>query len=155
MICDDLPVATFEPRDPDWAARVRTGVARQAFMTTLGAEIAALAPGAVDLQTGFSEGLTQQHGFFHAGVTTSLADSAAGYAALSLFAPGFGVLTSEFKMNLLNPARGRRLVARGRVIKPGRTLTVAASDVYGIDDDGEMHVATGLFTLIAMEGLGD
>ena len=102
----------FEPRDPDWRARVKASFARQAFMTTLGATIDRLEPGAVDLATGFADGLTQQHGYFHAGVTTTLADTAAGYAALSLYARGFGVLTTEFKMNLLNPGRGARLPLR-------------------------------------------
>ena len=85
-----------------------------------------------------------------------IADTAAGYAALSLYPKGFGVLTTEFKVNLLNPGRGRRLVARGRVIKPGRTLTVTASDVYGqTPGEADIHVATGLFTMIALEGLDD
>ncbi|SDU20328.1 PaaI family thioesterase [Stappia sp. ES.058] len=143
------------PRDTDWETRVRTSFARQAFMATLGAEIVALAPGRVELGAAFHPGLTQQHGFFHAGVTSTLADSAAGYAALSLFGAGHGVLTTEFKMNLLNPGRGERMRAVGRVIKPGRTLTVASADVYGVGDFGEVHIATGLFTMIAMPGIED
>lgn len=146
----------FEPRDPDWRARVEASFARQSFMATLGASIDRLEPGAVDLAAGFAEGLTQQHGYFHAGVTTTLADTAAGYAALSLYPKGFGVLTTEFKMNLLNPGRGDRLLARGRVIKPGRTLTVTAADVYGLTPGkADVHIATGLFTMIALEGLDD
>ena len=147
----------FEPRDPAWRDRVEASFARQAFMTgTLGATIDRLAPGEVDLAVAFADGLVQQHGYFHAGVTTTLADTAAGYAALSLYPKGFGVLTTEFKMNLLNPGRGARLVARGRVIKPGRTLTVAASDVYGqTPGEEDIHIATGLFTMIALEGLND
>ncbi|MCT8974462.1 PaaI family thioesterase [Microbaculum marinisediminis] len=145
----------FEPRDPDWEQRVRASIARQAFMTMLGAEIAHLAPGAVDLALPFRRELTQQHGFFHAGTTTTLADSAAGYAALSLYPKGTGVLTTEFKLNLLNPGKGERLIARGRVIKPGRTLTICRGDVYGIEGERETHVATGLFSMICLEGLDD
>jgi uncharacterized protein (TIGR00369 family) len=146
----------LQPRDPDWESRVRASFARQAFMTLIGAEIANLAPGAVDIALRYRPDLAQQHGYFHAGTTTAIADSAAGYAALSLYRAGFGVLTTEFKINLLNPAAGARLLARGRVIKSGRTLTVCQSDVYGIGDDGaETHVATGLFTMIAAQGLND
>ena len=110
----------FEPRDPDWEPRVRASFGRQAFMRLLGIEIAHAAPGEIDLSMAYAPELTQQHGFFHAGTTTSIADSAAGYAALSLYPKGTGVLTTEFKINLLNPAKGDRLVARGRVVKPGR-----------------------------------
>ena len=143
------------PRDENWRQRVERSFARQAFMDHIGARIAHLAPGEVDLEVDARAVLTQQHGFFHAGVTTTIADSAAGYAALSLFKPGFGVLTTEFKMNLLNPGQGRKLLARGRVIKPGRTLTVVRADVYGLTEEEELHVATGLFTMIALEGMDD
>ena len=146
----------FDPRDSGWEARVAASFARQSFMETLGARIALMAPGRVELVADEAPGLKQEHGFFHAGVSTTLADTAAGYAALTLFPKGFGVLTTEFKMNLLNPGRGERLVASGRVVKSGRTLTVAASDVYGESGDGSrVHVATGLFTLIALEGMDD
>ena len=148
-------MATFEPRDPDWEARVRASIARQAFMNSLGVEVAHLAPGEVDLALPFRPDLTQQHGFFHAGTTTTIADSAAGYAALSLYPKGTGVLTTEFKVNLLNPGKGERLLARGRVVKPGRTLTVCKGDVYGTEGDRETHVATALFSMICLEGLAD
>ncbi|GAB4517524.1 MAG: PaaI family thioesterase [Roseibium sp.] len=143
------------PRDPDWKNRVRKSFAAQAFMSHLGAQMSHVSPGAVDLELAMVPELTQQHGFFHAGVTSSIADSAAGYAALSLFAPGFGVLTSEYKINLLNPAKQPVLLARSRVIKPGRTLTIARSDVYGLDESGQVHVATGLFTLMSVSGVTD
>ncbi|MXN64121.1 hotdog fold thioesterase [Stappia sp. GBMRC 2046] len=143
------------PRDEIWRQRVERSFARQAFMDHIGVRIARLAPGEVDLEVDARAALTQQHGFFHAGVTTTIADSAAGYAALSLFKPGYGVLTTEFKMNLLNPGQGRKMLARGRVIKPGRTLTVAKADVYGLTEEEELHVATGLFTMIALEGMDD
>lgn len=145
----------LEPRDPDWEERVRTSFSRQPFMTHLGAELTHLAPGAVDIELSYREELTQQHGFFHAGGTSSIADSAAGYSALSLYPAGTGVLTTEFKINLLNPARQERLVARGRVLKPGRTLTICRADVYGLSDTEQVHVATGLFSMICLEGVED
>ena len=145
----------FQPLDPDYEARVRASFARQAFMATLGVSIAHLAPGEVDLALPHRPDLSQQHGYFHAGVTATIADSAAGYAALSLYPKGTGVLTTEFKINLLRPAEGQRLVARGRVIKPGRTLTICRSDVYGERDGKEIHVATLLLSMICLEGLAD
>jgi uncharacterized protein (TIGR00369 family) len=145
----------LEPRDPDWEERVRTSFSRQPFMTHLGAELTRIAPGAVDIELGYRKELTQQHGFFHAGGTSSIADSAAGYSALSLYPAGTGVLTTEFKINLLNPARQERLVARGRVLKPGRTLTICRADVYGLSESEQVHVATGLFSMICLEGVED
>jgi uncharacterized protein (TIGR00369 family) len=146
-------MSMFDPRDPDFESRVFASFARQGFMATLGARLARVAPGAVDIEVALAERLSQQHGYFHAGVTSSIADSAAGYAALSLFPKGFGVLTSEFKINLLNPAQGPLLVAEGRVVKPGRLLCVCKADVYS--GEARAHVATGLFTMVAREGLDD
>lgn len=145
----------LSPRDPDWENRVKASFGSQAFMSHLGAELAHLSLGAVDIELKMRPDLTQQHGFFHAGATSSIADSAAGYAALTLFAADFGVLTSEYKVNLLNPARQKVLLARGRVIKPGRTLTIAKADVYGLDEGAQVHVATGLFTLMSVSGVRD
>ncbi|MCV0428133.1 MAG: PaaI family thioesterase [Roseibium sp.] len=145
----------LSPRDPDWETRVRSSFAAQKFMDFLGAEMTHLSPGGVDLELRLRDELTQQHGFFHAGATSSIADSAAGYAALTLFAAGFGVLTSEYKINLLNPARQKTLLARGRVVKSGRTLTISKADVYGLDDGDQVHVATGLFTLVSVAGMKD
>lgn len=145
----------LKPRDPDWDDRVRKSFALQHFMKHLGAELVHVAPGAVDIELNMRQDLTQQHGFFHAGATSSIADSASGYAALSLFAADCGVLTSEYKINLLNPARQGTLLARGRVVKPGRTLTIAKADVYGLEDGLQVHVATGLFTLVSVAGVKD
>ena len=145
----------LKPRDPDWDGRVRKSFALQHFMKHLGAELVHVAPGAVDIELNLRQALTQQHGFFHAGATSSIADSAAGYAALSLFAADCGVLTSEYKINLLNPARQGTLLARGRVVKPGRTLTISKADVYGLEDGLQVHVATGLFTLVSVAGVKD
>ena len=146
-------MAEFVVRADNYQERVRHSFAKQSFLVQMGAEIIHIAPGEVQIALNAREGLQQQHGFFHAGVSTSLADSAAGYAAFTLFAAGDGVLSSEFKINLLNPAEGDRLVAHGRVIKPGRMLTICSGDVFSYSDHGETHVATGLFTMVRAEGL--
>jgi uncharacterized protein (TIGR00369 family) len=136
----EAPV-NYEPKDPDFEARVRASFARQAFMATLGAELVAVSPGEVVIALPFREDLTQQHGFLHAGVATSVVDSACGYAALTLMPPGAGVLSVEFKVNLLAPAAGERFIATGRVVKPGRTLTVCAGEMAA-ERAGECAVVT-------------
>lgn len=119
----------WQPRDPAFAERVRRSFARQSMMTTLGATLEEVGPGLVTVALAPASHILQQHGFVHGGATTAIADSAAGYAALTLLPSGFGVLTVELKINLLAPAQGDRLLARGRVIRPGRTLTVAQAEV--------------------------
>ena len=126
---------SFQPRDPDFEHRVRTSFARQAVMQTIGATLERVSPGEVDLALPFRADLTQQHGFLHAGIITAVVDSACGYAALSLMEPGAAVLSVEFKMQLLTPARGARFLARGQVIRAGRTLTVVAGALH--NDVGE------------------
>ena len=149
-------VCVVTPSDPDFEQRVRNSFARQDFMTTLGAELARLEPGIVDIVMARSPGLLQQHGFVHAGATMTIMDSAAGYAAFSLFAAGHGVLTTECKVNLLRPADGVQIRAEGRVIKPGKTLTVCRTDAYAVDENGgERHISTGLFTMMQVAGLND
>ncbi len=145
----------FEPRDPDFDARVRASFARQNFMELIGARVLSVAPGAVEIELPIRRELEQQHGFGHAGVTWSIADSAAGYASQSLMAADQGVLTVEFKINLLAPAKGERLIARGRVERAGRRLTVARADVYAVAGGEETHVATAMGTFMAMSGLPD
>ena len=140
-MADDLA-----PRNPDFERAVRESFAKQTFMTTLGAALERVEPGAVDVAVPFSEALCQQNGYLHAGVLASVADSACGYAALTLAAPGQDVLAVEFKINLMRPARGARFVARARVLRAGRTLTVSRADVFG---DGEELIATMLSTVIA------
>jgi uncharacterized protein (TIGR00369 family) len=114
--------------------RIRESFAKQAFMKLLGAELVHVATGEVDIALPFDPKLTQQHGFLHAGVTTSIADSACGYAALSLMPIDAAVLSVEFKVNMLAPAQGRRFLARGRVIRSGRNITVVKGDVLAFDD---------------------
>ena len=146
-------MSDFVIRADNYQERVRRSFAKQSFLQTMGAEVTHIAPGEVDIALSARDGLQQQHGYFHAGVSTTIADSAAGYAAFTLFADGDGVLSCEFKINLLNPAKGDRLVARGRVVKPGRMLTICAGDVFSYEGDKETHVATGLFTMVRAEGL--
>jgi len=139
------------PPNPDFERVVRESFGRQSFMESLGATLEEVAPGRVTIAASFSERLCQQNGFLHAGVLTSIADSACGYAALTLAPPGHDVLAVEFKISLLRPARARRFVARGRVLRAGRTLTAAAADVFGSGESGEGEelVATMLSTVIS------
>lgn len=147
----DRPPLHRQPRDPAWQERVRESFARQTIMKTIGASLVRVAPGEVEIELPFRDDLCQQHGFLHAGVVTALADSACGYAALSLMPPSAAVLTVEFKVNLLAPARGDRFVARGRVLRPGRTLTVCSADVLAVADGRERPVAAMLTTMMAVE----
>ncbi len=141
----------FKPQDPDYIRRVSESFARQRIMQTIGATLTRVTPGEVEIALPFRDDLTQQHGFLHAGVVTTIVDSACGYAALSLMPPGAGVLTVEFKLNLLAPASGARMLARGRVVKPGRTITVCAGEVVAEDEGGtEKLVATMTATAITI-----
>lgn len=136
----------LQPRNPDFERVVRESFARQTFMTTLGAVLERVEPGAVEVSVSFSEALCQQNGYLHAGVLASVADSACGYAALTLAEPGRDVLAVEFKINLLSPARATRFTAKARVLRAGKTLTVSRADV--VAGGGEI-VATMLSTVIA------
>lgn len=148
-------MSRFVPKNPDFAARVRDSFGRQGAMALIGAEVAHVAPGEVDIAVDFRLELSQQHGFFHGGITATAADSAGGYAAFSLMPADASVLTVEYKMNLMAPAHGTRLVAKGRVLKPGRTLTVCQVDVFVQRDGREHHCAVLLQTLMTMTGRND
>ena len=130
---------------------VRSSFAAQGLMQHLGAELSRVEPGAVEITVRHRPELTQQHGYFHAGVTTSIADSACGYSALTLMGPGSEVLSVEFKINLFAPGRGEELVARARVIRSGRTITVCQSDVFAVADGAEVHCATMVATLMRVD----
>ena len=121
-------------------------------MTTLGATLGSIAPGAVEISLAPNPAITQQHGFVHAGAVSAIADTAAGYAALSLMREGVGVLTTEFKINLVAPATGERIIARARVVKPGRTLTLVQTDVFAEDQGKEKLVALFTATMMSIEG---
>lgn len=142
--------STIKPRDPAFDARVRASFARQRLMTTIGARLIRVAPGEVEIEAPFGEGLTQQHGYVHAGIVTALVDTACGYSALSVAAPGTEVLSVEYKVNFLAPAQGERFVARGRVVRSGRTITVCSGEVVAVTGTEEKHVATMLATMIAV-----
>ena len=143
---------TFPVRDPDYAARVARSFAKQGIMDTLGATLVSVAPGAVAIALPVGPRVSQQHGFVHAGAVSTIADAAAGFAALTLMPPSAGVLTAEFKINLMAPARGETLVASGLVLKPGRTLTVAQAEVHAHADGERRLVALLTATLVAVEG---
>lgn len=120
-------------------------------MTTLGATLGTIAAGAVEITLEPSPAISQQHGFVHAGAVSAIADSAAGYAALSLMPAGTGVLTAEFKINLVAPAIGDRIIARGRVVKAGRTLTLAQAEVFAVSGGQEKLIALLTATMMSMQ----
>jgi len=134
---------------------VRDSFAAQLLMATIGARLARVAAGEIEIRVPFKPELTQQHGFLHAGVVTAALDSACGYAALSVMPEGAGVLTVEFKTNLLAPARGEELVARGRVVRAGRTITVCQADASMVADGAETLVATMLATIMTVRDRPD
>ena len=144
-----------DPETADYEERIRSSFAKQGLMRTLGARLGNLAPGLVEIVLRPDPAISQQHGFVHAGAVSAIADSAAGYAALSLMPPGRGVLSTEYKINLLAPAVGDRIVARGRVVKAGRTLTVAQTDVFAERDGQEKLIALLTATMITVEGRDD
>jgi uncharacterized protein (TIGR00369 family) len=145
----------FEPEDAGFASRVRASFARQQVMAFIGARMIRVEPGLVEIELPFRPELTQQHGFFHAGITSTIADSAGGYAGFTLFPADSSVLTVEYKMNLLAPADGERLIATGRVVKPGRNLTICELAVVAVKNGKESACAHGLQTLMCMRGKAD
>ena len=136
------------PGDRAYEARVRESFSRQSHMATLGAEIVFIAPGEVHLAFPFASQFCQQNGFMHAGAIASVADSANGYAAYTLAPPDTDVLAVEFKINLLAPAQGAGFLACGRVLRPGRTLTVCQADVFTTGTAERTLIATMLSTIM-------
>ena len=147
-----MTTTPFEPRCADYAGRVRSSFARQGAMQTLGATLGLLEPGAVDIELPWAPGLTQQHGFLHAGMVATALESACGYAGFTLMGQDAAVLTIEFKINLLAPAKGERFRVEGRVIKPGRTITVCEGRAFAIENHQEKLIATMGCTLMAVTG---
>lgn len=146
----ELPI--FQPRDPAYAARVRASFDLQQAMTLIGAELAVVEPGYTEIHLPSRPEITQQHGFIHGGIVGMIADSAAGYAANTLTTDDASVLTVEYKINLIAPADGDRLVARGEVVKAGRTLLITRADVYAIKDEQWTLCAVMQQTIMAMQG---
>lgn len=134
---------------------VRESFARQGLMRHLGAELVALHSGECEIRVAHRQELTQQHGYFHAGVTASIADSASGYAAYSVMPADSSVLTVEYKINLVAPAKGAALIARGRVLRAGKTLKICAADVFIVNGTEEILCATSLSTIMALAGRSD
>jgi len=139
------------PADPLFANRVRDSFARQRAMALIGATLATVEPGLVEIKLPYRDDLTQQKGFVHGGILGMIADTACGYAAFSLMPADCSLVTVEYKMNILSPGR-TSLVARGEVVKPGRTLTIARAEVYA--QDGK-HIATMLQTLMMLANTPD
>jgi len=147
--------STFVAKDPGYAQRVRASFARQGAMTLIGAELTELAPGYCAISIRPKPEILQQHGYVHAGIVATIVDSAAGYAGFTLFPADSSVLTVEFKLNLLAPATGDRLVAEGFVIKPGRTLAITRGEVHAESGGERTLVALMQQTLIVMHGKPD
>ncbi len=135
---------------PELIRKISDSFAAQSMMTTLGATLEHVARGKVEIRAPILPGSRQQHGVAHAGLTFSIGDSAAGYAALTMMPEDHEVLTTEMKINLLAPADGEYLVARGRVIKPGRRLVIVQADVHAVKDGTETHIALLTGTMIPM-----
>ena len=132
----------------DPAARVQASFGQQSIMALLGARLGAVEPGRVDIVLPYRADLCQQNGFLHAGISTTIADSAGGYAAFTLFGPGEDVLTSEFKMNFLAPAKGDRFLATGRVVKPGKRLSICQVEMHAYDGEQATLCVIGLLTAV-------
>lgn len=146
---------TFAPLDPHFAERVRASFSRQRVMAYLGALLTEVAPGYCEVRLPFRPELCQQHNYFHGGIIGTIGDSAGGYAAYTLMPTDASVLTVEYKLNLMAPADGDVLVARGSVLRPGRTLTVSRADIAVIKGHGERLCATLLQTLMTVRGKTD
>jgi uncharacterized protein (TIGR00369 family) len=142
----------FDPEDPDFQSAVHESFDRLMLMRTIGATLESVSPGEVEIVLPFRDDLTQHHGFMAAAVLTAVVDVACGYAAMTLMPPGCSVLTIEYKANFLAPAQGERMLARGHVIRPGRTVTVCAGDVIAVDGGKETLVATLLATMMRIGG---
>jgi uncharacterized protein (TIGR00369 family) len=146
----------FKVPDPDFEKRVRGSFTRQKLMDTIGAELTRLVPGEAEISLPYRDDLTQQHGFVHAGIIATIADTACGYAAFSLMPEDMAVLTVEYKINLMSPAVGEHFIARGRVIRPGKTISVCTAEVIAHHQGQSKTVATMMATMMALpnqEGL--
>ena len=138
----------FTPRNPDFETLVRENYSRQHFLRYMGAEIGEIAPGFCTLHLKSRPELSQQNGFMHGGAVAALADVASGLAAFTLFEAGADILTVELKINYLAPAAGEEIIARGEVVKSGRTLTVVRSEVFAVADGVETLCAAGMGSLM-------
>jgi uncharacterized protein (TIGR00369 family) len=140
----------FDPPDSDFESRVRYGFSLQQLMTTIGARMTKVVAGEVHIELPFNQAWTQQHGYIHAGIITSIVDSACGFAAYTLMPANSGVMTVEYKVNFLNPAKGDKFVGIGRVIKPGRRLTVCTGEVIALENGEEKLIAAMQTTMMGV-----
>ena len=140
----------FTPIDPDYRTRVRASFDRQTVMRTIGATLETIEPGRTTIELPYREDLTQQHGFLHAGIIATVVDSASGYAAFTLMPADAAVLSIEFKINLLAPARGERFIADGSVLRPGRTITVCRGELIACEGERRKTVATLQSTIMTL-----
>jgi len=141
-----------QPRNPSFAEEIKQSFSKQTIMSLIGAELSRVEPGIVEITLPYRADLAQHHGFLHAGVVTTIADSACGYAAYSLMPPKSEVLSVEFKVNLLRPAKGEVFLAVSEVLKSGKTLTVVRADVFGLDQSGRRElIATMLGTMMCLQ----
>ena len=150
-----VPPSAFKPAFPGFAARVRESFGRQGAMTLIGARLGEVAPGYCVIEVSPRAEIAQQHGYVHAGIVAAIVDTAGGYAGYTLFPEDASVLTVEFKLNLLAPAAGERLVAEGFVVKPGRTLAVTRGEVHAERGGARTLVALMQQTLMVMHGTAD
>jgi uncharacterized protein (TIGR00369 family) len=140
-----------QPRNPSFAEEIKQSFAKQTIMGLIGAELSRVEPGLVGITLPYRPDLAQQHGYLHAGIVTTVADSACGYAAYSLMPAESEVLSVEFKVNLLRPAKGETFLAIAEVVKSGKTLTVVRADVFGINREGQRElIATMLGTMMCI-----
>ena len=137
-------------RNPSFAAEINESFAKQTIMGLIGAQLSRVEPGLIEITLPYRADLAQQHGYLHAGIVTAIADSACGYAAYSLMPPNSEVLSVEFKVNLLRPAKGEMFSAVAEVVKSGKTLTVVRADVFAIEEDRSELIATMLGTMICL-----
>ena len=141
-----------QPRNPSFAEEIKQSFAKQTIMSLIGAELTRIEPGVIEITLPYRADLAQHHGYLHAGVVTTIADSACGYAAYSLMPPKSEVLSVEFKVNLLRPAKGEVFLAVSEVLKSGKTLSVVRADVFGLDQSGQRNlIATMLGTMMCLQ----
>ncbi len=151
----DFTAPGFTASDSNFESRVQKSFDAQGLMGHLGARLASVAPGACEIELPYSEDVSQQHGFFHGGAIGTIADVAGGYAAFSLMDADDGILTVEYKLNLMAPAAGELLIARGLVVRPGRTLTVCRAEIAVVKDGTETACAVMQQTLMRIVGRAD
>lgn len=144
----------FLPKDPDFEARARASFARQGMMATLGMTLEEIAPGLVEMAMPYAPHILQQHGFVHAGAISTLVDNACGCAAMTLMPKGMGVLTVEFKMNMMSPGTGDRFIAIGRVVRPGKTIMVTLGECFAETGGERKLIAMMTATMMVVEAPG-